>query len=135
MKNYDHKKDFLNWHKSKAEIDETRMRPFFHSREIWWCSIGLNVGFEQDGKGKNFNLPVLIIKVFSREVFVCVPLTTKLKNGIYYHSLDLGDGILQSVILSQIRLLDSKRLQEKITTIDKKQFDEIKKAVIRLLIE
>ena len=129
------KKDFLIWHKTKAGIDDIRERPVFHSREVWWCSIGLNVGFEQDGKGKNFSRPVLIIRGFSKEVFLCIPLTTKLKEGKYYHAIDLGEGVLRRVILSQIRLLDSKRLQETITTIGEGEFNEIKKAATRLLLE
>lgn len=126
-------KDFTAWHKSKTDIDSSIDRAFFHQREVWWCSIGSNVGFEQDGKGKNFARPVLILKGFSKEVFLCVPLTTKLKEGRYYHFIDVGDGIPRKVILSQVRLLDSKRLQEKIATVDEIQFSKIKKAVIRLL--
>ena len=46
---------------------------------------------------------------------------------------DLNDGVPRKIILSQIRLLDSKRLQEKIITVDEKQFSEIKKTIIQLL--
>lgn len=126
-------KHFQQWHSIKSEIDELWHRPFFHEREIWWCSTGLNVGFEQDGKGENFSRPVLIIKGFSRNVFLCIPLTTKIKQGKYYFNITLGDNIPRQVILSQLRLLDSKRLQEKITTLGIKQFFAVKKAVNRLL--
>jgi len=60
-------------------------------------------------------------------------ITTKNKKGKYYRVIDIGTGTPQKVILSQIRLLDSKRLQEKIVTLDAKQFADIKKAVIRLI--
>jgi len=39
------KKDFQNWHKIKADIDQFRLSPFFREREIWWCSLGANVGY------------------------------------------------------------------------------------------
>lgn len=127
------RKDFFNWHKKKENIDSKDRIVYFHEREIWWCSIGANVGYEQDGKGNDFTRPVLIIKGFSREVFLCVPLTTREKKGKYYYNIDLWDNISRKIILSQIRLMDSKRLQEKITTIDKKRFAEIKQAIIRLI--
>ena len=126
-------KDFQKWHDVKHEIHRAKERRFYHEREVWWCSIGANVGFEQDGKGPDFDRPVLIIKGFSRQVFLCVPLTTKIKEGKYYHDISLGDGVRRMVILSQIRLIDSKRLQEKVTMIDESQFLKIKQAVIRLM--
>lgn len=126
-------KDFQEWHQVKYAIHNAKERRFYHEREVWWCSIGANIGFEQDGKGADFVRPVLILKGFSKEVFLCVPLTTKLKTGKYYHDISLGDDILRKVILSQIRLVDSKRLQEKVVTISETEFLEIKQAVIRLI--
>ena len=26
---------------------------FFREKEVWWIALGVNIGFEQDGKGKN----------------------------------------------------------------------------------
>jgi mRNA interferase MazF len=127
------KKDFVNWHKKKENIDNKNDRVYFHEREVWWCRIGVNVGYEQDGKGNNFTRPVLIIKGFSKEVFLCVPITTKEKSGKYYYNIDLGDNMQRKIIMSQIRLLDSKRLQEKIITINKGEFMKIKQAIIRLI--
>ena len=126
-------KDFQNWHTLKGTLHESATRPFYNEREVWWCSLGANVGFEQDGKGKDFSRPILIIKGFSKEVFICVPLTTQSKKGKFYHTVSLPDGRLRNAILSQLRLIDTKRLQEKIGVVDEIQFGEIKKAVIRLL--
>lgn len=67
--NLEMKKDFLHWHNKKENINEKDKRAYFHEREVWWCSIGANVGYEQDGKGNDFTRPVLIIKGFSKEVF------------------------------------------------------------------
>jgi len=126
-------KDFIEWHKVKRNIHKRGERPFYHEREIWWCSVGENIGFEMDGKGEDFARPVLIIKGFSKEVFLCVPITTKPKIGKYYVDINFGDGKTRKAILSQIRLVDSKRLQEKITTLDEPHFKEIKRAVIRVI--
>ena len=126
-------KDFDGWNKTKKDLHDRAENRFYHEREVWWCSLGANVGFEQDGKGAHFSRQVLIIKGFSKEVFVGIPLTTKAKKSKYYCDISLGDGLSRKAILSQIRLLDSKRLQEKIETIAEDQFQKIKQAAIRLL--
>jgi len=54
------KKDFLKWHTEKARIHEAKSGVFFHEREVWWCALGLNVGFEQDGSGEDFQLEALL---------------------------------------------------------------------------
>ena len=44
-------KDFKKWHKIKENIHEKAGSALFQERELWWCSLGVNVGFEQDGTG------------------------------------------------------------------------------------
>jgi hypothetical protein len=34
----------------------------FRAGEIWWVEVGVNLGFEIDGKHENFERPVLILK-------------------------------------------------------------------------
>ncbi len=126
-------KDFKRWHSSKEKIDNREIRPYFYEREIWWCSMGVNVGYEQDGKGRDFSRPILVFKKFNKEVFIGLPLTTKPKVGRFYFSLKPYDGMQRKVILSQIRLFDSKRLQEKLSTLSLSEFNEIKKTLIQLL--
>jgi len=125
-------KDFDRWNKKKKIVNNVN-NSFYHDREVWWCTLGLNIGFEQDGKGEDFSRPILVIKGFSREVLLCIPLTTRLKEGKYYHDIILNDKIKRKVILSQVRLIDSRRLEEKICTIDKTQFNSIKQKIIRLI--
>lgn len=43
--------------------------------------MGLNVGFEQDGKGQRFTRPVLILKKHSAKIFTIVALSSKVKQG------------------------------------------------------
>ena len=102
-------KDFDIWNIQKKNTHQSHGRPMFSEREIWWCSLGVNVGDEQDGKGTSFSRPVLVLKKFNRNIFVGVPLSTQLKDKSYYHRINFK-GKEQSVILSQIRLLDAKRL-------------------------
>lgn len=56
-------KDFDTWSKEKKTLEqEGHDSLVFHEREIWWCSIGINVGDEQDGKNERFERPVLVLK-------------------------------------------------------------------------
>jgi hypothetical protein len=71
-------KDFDTWNNLKKEIHTKDIRRFCDPREIWWCSIGINIGSEEDGKNKLFERPVLIIRVFNRHMVRIVPLTRKI---------------------------------------------------------
>jgi mRNA-degrading endonuclease toxin of MazEF toxin-antitoxin module len=126
-------KDFGKWHPLKTKLHNVGIRPYFHEREVWWCVLGDNIGFEQDGKGNEFARPALILKKFNNEIFWALPLTTKIKKGKYYAPIDLADGVERMVILSQLRLIDAKRLRDKVYTLPKSGFIEIQKAVITLL--
>ena len=94
--------------------------------------MGANVGFEQDGKGEKFARPVLIFKKFNNEIFWALPLSTKIKEGKFYVFLFASDNIKRVAIISQLRLIDSKRLLDKIAVISEDEYKEIKKAVISL---
>ena len=86
-------KDFDNWNKRKKALNERGNAPFFHEREIWWCALGKNVGFEQDGKGKKFARPVLVFKKFNNQLFWALPLSTKIKANKFYAPVNLPDGL------------------------------------------
>lgn len=127
-------KDFWSWHTKKSEIhNDSERRVYFNEREIWWCSLGLNVGYEQDGKDEEFTRPVIILKQFNKEVFWALPLTTQPKVGKYYFPVDLADGRERRITLSQLRLIDAKRLKKKFAVLPENQFLALKKAVIALL--
>lgn len=132
-------KDFKKWMEQKAKIHNDKIRPFFHEREVWFSSLGENVGFEQDGNGEGFMRPVLILKKFNNEVVWVLPLTRTNKTGKYYFRISLiaNDGKIDDnpsvVILSQLRLIDVKRLQYKIGTATKDEFTKIKEALVALL--
>lgn len=126
------KKDFQKWHEKKSWIHNKKPRIFFHIREIWWCSMGLNVGFEQDGKGVQFSRPILVFKKFNNEVFWAIPLTTKAKAGKFYLSVDVSNIGQQTLVLSQLRLMDAKRLLKKLGVVSKADYLKIQKAIITL---
>ncbi len=102
-------KDFDKWNRQKKNIHNFNTRPVpFHERDIWWCYLGLNIGDEQDGKSEIFERPVLVLKKFNKQLAWVLPLSTKVKDNKYYHVIN-HNGILFSVILSQMRMTSAKR--------------------------
>ena len=118
--------DFNKWNEIKKEKDEQNNKKYFYDRDIWFLNLGKNIGFEQDGKGNEFLRPVLIYKKFSRRLFLGMPLTKTKKEEKFYFNLKI-ENKETSIILSQIRLFDSKRLKYKLTKISEKDFEKIKK--------
>lgn len=126
-------KDYKEWHDKKTFINNEKERPFFHEREVWSCVLGDNVGFEQDGRGENFMRPVLILKKFSNEVLWGIPLTKTIKENKYHYNFFFDTKEQSSVILSQLRLIDSKRLAYKMGDLLEVNFLEIRKRIIHFL--
>ncbi|MDO8551994.1 MAG: type II toxin-antitoxin system PemK/MazF family toxin [bacterium] len=125
-------KDFDKWNGKKKVLHKDVTHPFFHEREVWWCFLGANIGFEQDG-GADFVRPVLVFKKFNNEVFWALPLSTKVKKGRYYSPVNLEDAISRVAILSQVRLIDAKRLRDKVGMVSEQNFGTIQKALIHLV--
>lgn len=119
----------------KQKIENNAGRPLYHERELWWCAMGSNVGYEADGKGKAYIRPVLIVKDFNRSVFWGVPMTTQIKTGKYYFTIESNKGVPTQLVLSQLRLIDSKRLNRKLGMVNEELFMEIKKAIAEFLLE
>ncbi len=126
-------KDFDGWNMRKKAIHNFGENKFYHPRDIWWCSLGINVGFEQDGVGVIKTRPIVIISGFSKSVCLVIPLTTSQKNNKYYLKIGKIKNKKASAIISQIRLIDTKRLVKKMGVINKEKFEEIRKAVKGLI--
>ena len=128
------KKDFQKWHNRKELLHKEKIRPFFREREVWFCTLGVNIGFEQDGSGTEFLRPTLIIKKFNNEVFWGLPLTKNLKKSRYYYQFFIEKKEeMSTAILSQVKLTDAKRLQYKLGDISEKDLMEMKKRLIEFL--
>jgi mRNA interferase MazF len=128
------KKDFDTWNEEKKRADANEeYLPLYQEREVRWCRLGVNVGFEQDGTGKDFSRPVLILKGFSRRVCLVIPLTTSNKSNKYHIAIGEVGGRKATAIISQLRLIDTRRLDQHIATIDKEIFKTIRKTVKAML--
>lgn len=126
-------KDFDEWNKRKKEIDRYTKDILPNKRQVWWLSIGLNVGVEQDGKNNNFERPVLVVKVFNRQCFLGIPITSLDKSNKKYYFPIVYDNKKFFLVLSQIRLFSTKRLARKIYKIDSQDFLEAKKELKKVI--
>jgi mRNA-degrading endonuclease toxin of MazEF toxin-antitoxin module len=126
MTSQDH--GFDHWNELKKKINNEKNTPDKYPKEgeIWMCSIGKNIGYEQNGSGDNFSRPVMIITKFNNHMFWCVPLSTKQKDfDFYYNYTDVFDQKV-SAIVAQLKLISVKRLTRKLYDIDNGQLEEIK---------
>ena len=127
-------KDFDSWNRLKKTIDASVPSTKIREGEIRWCKFGVNVGNEALGKGTAFKRPVLILKKFSGDVFLAVPLTTKLHRGTWYYPIFCNE-IWQCLILNQARTLDRKRLEKKIVEIKAQELLSVKLAYSQLILD
>lgn len=121
-------KDFDSWNTLKKSLHSQLFSGGVHEGEIWWCSIGVNIGSEQDGKNDLFERPALVLKKFNNEILWTVPLSSKIKTNPY--SLVLKD---ESVLLSQLRLVSTRRLSRMIKRIAPDELERIRDRLIELL--
>lgn len=126
-------KDYVKWHELKCLVHEAENRVFCKPREVWWVCLGHNIGFEQDGKGDNFERPVVIIKPFNTHLFFGIPLTSKDKTGKYYFPLEYN-GMKSLAILSQARIFSNKRLLNKVGVIPIEMFNSLRKQYIATIV-
>ncbi len=124
-----YKKDFDGWNDIKKSIDSGKKNLLYKERDIWWCSLGLNVGFEQDGSGDAHRRPVLVIKGLGPKICLVVPLTSSINQHRMRIPIGIVDGKPASVILSQIRTVDTKRFIGKVCRLNEAAFSAIRKAV------
>lgn len=125
-------KDFDAWNKEKKLVHTNGTQKLFHEREIWWASFGVNIGREQDGRGDNFERPVVILKTLSPDTFICLPLSTKKRMPDFQSSVT-HEEIHGFALLDQIRVIDSKRLLRKIGTMSLEEFSVMKEKMKKLL--
>lgn len=71
-------KDFDGWNKKKQVINKRLEQPYYKEREVWWCSLGCNIGTEEDGKNDEFERPVIVFRSFGGSLIWVIPLTTTL---------------------------------------------------------
>lgn len=119
-------KKFLQWIGLKEKLHLLKHKPpHVNERDLWWTSLGDNVGSEMNGKSQKFSRPVLILKKLSRGFFLVAPTTTQRHEGSWYVHIQHADKDVY-VCLHQIRTIDYRRLWDRLGQIDGDDFMAVK---------
>lgn len=125
-------KDFDYWNEKKKELHENARRLFFRDGEIWWAYLGINVGYEIDGKNRDFSRPVLVLKKYNQFSFLALPLSSAKKNNAYWLPIGVVSGREAFANLSQLRNIESKRLINKVGYVPSDTLSQIREKVSRI---
>lgn len=140
------KKKFDDWNLLKQSLHAKAAFPTPKRRQVWWCTIGQNIGSEQSCED-GYDRPVLVVKTFG-SMFWGLPITSsdptrkKHENTDLYYELDghayvndKGDPktLTGFIAFHQMRIFDSRRLKRKILRFDEPLFEAILKRLRRLI--
>ena len=126
-------KDYDAWNGRKKQISLGRDRKvFFAEGDIWWCTFGINVGAETDGKGDWFRRPVVVLKKFAGELCFVIPLSTRQKRGTWFCEVSVL-GETRFAFLHQVRTVSALRFQRKIGVLAPGELVHVKRQLKRLL--
>lgn len=113
---------------------------FINPREIWFVKMGMNIGFEENGKD-NFLRPVLVLKKVGN-LFFTVAMTSKGKDGnLFYLKVNESEIVLENpkhkessyMILSQVKVMDKKRFFKSVGRVSRKEFGIIQEKLKTVL--
>ncbi len=125
-------KDFSCWFPKKVQLDALEHKPPFVSvRDIWWVSIGENIGSEINGKSELFSRPAIIFRKLSHGLYFVIPTSTKSKEGTWYVPFTHNDRDVVAC-LHQCRVIDYRRLSTKLGQIDTDDYRRIKNGFSKL---
>ena len=114
-------KDFDGWNSVKKGLEKTEKRILFNEGEVWWMSVGINIGTEVCGKETKFKRPVLVFRKLSQDSFVGLPVTSLEKIGSWFVKITSG-GRKRCILLNQIRMFDIKRMESRFFCPEQKRF-------------
>jgi mRNA interferase MazF len=73
---------FVQWMGLKEKVHRQAHRPpIVSERDIWWASVGENVGSEINGKSGLFSRPVIVFRKLAHGFYFVIPTTTRPKQG------------------------------------------------------
>jgi mRNA interferase MazF len=125
-------KRFREWFGLKANLhDRSQPPPLVSEREIWWASIGENVGSEINGKSALFSRPVIIYRKLSHGFYFVIPTTTQKKQGSWFVDIRYKDKNMVAC-LHQARAIDYRRLSSRLGRLDSDDFEHVESGFRRL---
>jgi len=130
-------KNFQGWSKLKKILHSLPIYLQFNEGEVWWAALGANIGIEIDGKGENFDRPIVIVRKFSKDHMWVVPLTrrTIINNKVHLSLSFKIFGVPTAAMITQLQTMSQERLLRRIGILTKDQFLMICKSLITLLLK
>lgn len=126
-------KRFLVWIALKQDLHNSGHKPPHVSEgDIWWASVGENVGSEINGKSKLFSRPVVILRKLSHGFYFVVPTTTQQRTGSWFIAFRQNERTMLAC-LHQARAIDYRRLSSKLGTMDDEDFARVKDGFRKLI--
>jgi mRNA interferase MazF len=116
---------YLDWAKLKFHVNARKKSIFPKRKEIWWASLGQNVGVEINGKNSQFERPVLVLKVFNPHSYLVAPITTNTRKGEYIYLFNSSLDEPRAVNVAQLRTISSKRFLRMLEVMSDENFDQI----------
>ncbi len=115
----------IDWSRIKVRIQLSNNTLFPYRKEIWWANLGENIGVEMNGKNDQFERPVLVIYVFNIHSLLIAPITSNTEDRRYNVIFTNLDGELNSINISQLRTISTKRLFRKVTILEDHIFENV----------
>jgi len=108
---------FEKWNILKQKSNFNKKIIGIKERDILFVKMGQNIGYEQDGKGEEFLRPIVVLKKFNKNMFLGIALTTQKKENKYHFEFKYTNKskkiVINSAILSQVKMYDTKRAKYK----------------------
>lgn len=119
---------FDEWNDKKKQLHGSRPKIMIKEGQIWWCSLGVNIGEETLGKGPNYLRPVIILRKITHTSCIAIPTTTQPKSGSWYFPFEVNN-LKRWAMMHQIRFISSRRLRNRESTLYDSQSRALKKAL------
>ena len=117
---------FKSWFKLKIRIYRSEPKAYPKVKEIWWVSLGQNIGVEVNGKNETFERPAVVIKVFNNLGMLVAPISSKVKEGKYFVEFTNSVGEKNIINMSQIRSISGKRFIRKVGELENESFEKLR---------
>jgi mRNA interferase MazF len=119
-------KRFLEWILLKERLQANNSTPpFVSERDLWWISMGENVGSEINGKSKLFSRPGIIYKKLSHTFYLIIPTTTQKREGSWFIPITIN-GKQTYACLHQLKTFDYRRLSSRMAQLTPDDFEKVK---------
>lgn len=127
-----YQKDFAGWAKVAAEIEQRERKGLYKSGVVYWTNLGVNIGSGEDGKGRRFTRPALLLAMLNKTQGLIVPITSQRKEGANYREIIVG-GRVEYLLFDQVRTLDVRCLEEMVEEISREDLKSLRKDFLNII--